>query len=98
MVCFLYRGAAGDWKGRVVVTDGGNALVEEIVGSAHAADGVVNLWRTIERDDDVVEESGDFFCAFVQQETCGEERKVNLPVTKEVAEGGQVIVEQRLST
>jgi hypothetical protein len=53
----------------------------------------VNLRRAVERDDDVIEEVGHLFCAFVKQETRGEECEVNLPVTKEVAESGEVVVE-----
>ena len=93
----MNRGATGDRLGRVIAADGNDSLVEEIEGSADAADGVVNLWRAIERDDDVVEQSGDFFCAFVKQETCCEEREMNLPVMKKVAERGKIIVEQRFS-
>ena len=97
VVGFLDGGAAGDRNGRVVVADGGDPLVDEIVGSVHAADGVVNLRRAIEGDDDVVEESGDFFCAFVKKKTCGQEREMNLPFAKKVAESGEIVVQQRFA-
>jgi hypothetical protein len=79
------------------VADSGDAFVDEIVGSAYAADGVVYLRRAIEGDDDVVEEGGDLFCTFMKQNTGGEEREMNLPVAKEVAESGEIVVEQRLA-
>lgn len=43
----LYCCATGDWNGRVVMTDGGDAFVDEIVGSTNAADGIVNLLWSI---------------------------------------------------
>ena len=43
MVGFLYGCPTGDRHGRVVVTDSGDTLVDEIVGSTHAPNGVVNL-------------------------------------------------------
>jgi hypothetical protein len=46
--------------------------VDEIVGSANAADSVVNLLGAVERNDDVIEERGYFLGAFVKEETCGE--------------------------
>jgi hypothetical protein len=76
------------------MTDCDDTFVDEIVGSTYTADGVVNLRRAVEGDDDVIEEGGDLFCAFVQEETCGEESEMNLPVAKEVAEGGEIIVQQ----
>ena len=82
MIGLLDGRATGDRRGWVVVTDGGDTFVDKIAGSAYATDGVVNLRRAIERDDDVVEEGGDLFCSFVQEKTCGEEREVNLPNTK----------------
>jgi len=97
VIGFLDGCAASDWKGGVVVTDGDGAFVDEIVGSAYAADGVVNLRRAIEGDDDVVEEICDFFRAFVQEKTCGQECEMNLPVAKEVAERGELVVEQRFA-
>src|SRR5882757_1406546 len=97
MVGLLDGGATGDRHGRVVVTDGDDAFVDEIVGAAYAADGVVNLRRAIERYDDVVEEGGDLFCAFMQEEACRQESEMNLPVAKEVAECGEVIVQQRFA-
>jgi hypothetical protein len=57
----------------------------------------VNLRRAIEGYDDVVEECGDLFCAFVQEEACRQESEMNLPVAKEVAECGEVIVQQRFA-
>jgi hypothetical protein len=74
------------------VADGGDTFVDKIVGSAYATDGVVNLWRAIEGDDDVVEEGSDLFCTFVEEKTCRQEGEVNLPVAKEVAESGKVVV------
>jgi hypothetical protein len=94
VVCLLDGRATGDREGGVVVTDGDNAFVYEIVGSAHAADGVVNLRRAIEGDDDVVEEGGDLFCTFVQEKTCGQEGEMNLSLAKEVAESGEIVVQQ----
>ena len=67
VVGFLDGRAAGYWQGGVVVADGDNTPVDEIVGSAHASNGVVNLWRAIKGDDDVVEEGGDLFCTFMQK-------------------------------
>lgn len=97
VVCFLYGSATGDRHGRVVMTDSEDAFVDEIAGSAHAADGIVNLRGAVQGDNDVVEQVGDFFCAFVKQEAGGKQCEVNLPVTKEVAESGEVIVEQRFA-
>jgi hypothetical protein len=97
VICLLYGGATGDRHGRVVVADGDDTLVDQIVGSVHTADGVVNLWRAIQGDDDVIEEGGDLFCAFVQEETCSEKCEMNLSITKKVAEGGEVIMQQRLA-
>jgi hypothetical protein len=94
VVGFLDGCAASDWKGGVVVTDGDDAFVDEIVGSTYAADGVVNLRRAIEGDDDVVEENCDFFRALVQEKTCGQEGEMNLPVVKKVAESGEIVVKQ----
>jgi hypothetical protein len=89
--------ATGDWEGRVVVTDGGDAFVYEIVGSGNAADGVVNLRRPIEGDDDVVEEGGDFFCTFVKQEAGCEKREVNLTFAEKIAQSGKIVVQQRFA-
>ena len=97
VVGFLDRCAASDWKSGVVVTDSDDAFVDEIVCSTYPADGVVNLRWAIEGDDDVVEESGDFFRAFVQEKARGQEGEMNLPVAKEVAESGEIVVEQRFT-
>jgi hypothetical protein len=97
VVGFLDGRATGDRHGRVVVTDCADTLVDEIVGSAHASNGVVNLRRAIEGDDDVVEERGDLFCSLVQQKTRGEECEMNLPVAKKRAESGEIIVKQRFA-
>ena len=94
VIGFLYRSATADRHGGEVLTDGEDTFAEEIVGSVHSANGVVNLWRAIERDDDVVEESSYFFCTFVEQETCSQECEANLPVTKKVAERGEVVMQQ----
>ena len=67
VVGFLDGRAAGDRYGGVVVSDGDDTFVDKIVGSAYAADGVVNLWRAIKGDDDVVEEGGNLFCTFMQK-------------------------------
>jgi hypothetical protein len=97
VVGFLDGRATGDRHGRVVVADGADTFVDEIVGSAHASNGVVNLRRAIERDDDVVEEGGDLLCSLVQEKTCGEEREMNLPVAQKIAESGEIIVKQRFA-
>ena len=97
VVGFLDSGPAGDRHGGVVMTDGGDAFVDEIVGSADAADGIVNLLGAVERDDDVIEESGDFFCSFLQEKACGEKGEVNLPFTKEIAQSGEIVVQQRFA-
>ena len=80
------------------MTDGDDAFVDEIIGSANAADGIVNLRGAIEGDDDVVEESGDIFCTFVQQEACSQKGEVNLPFGKEIAQGGEIVVHQRFAS
>jgi hypothetical protein len=97
MIGLLYRGATGDGHGRFVVTKGDNAFVDEIVGTTHATDGVVNLRRAIDGDDDVIEEGSDFLCAFVQEETCGQESELNLPIAKEVAKSRKIVVQQRFA-
>jgi hypothetical protein len=79
------------------VADGGDPFVDKIVGSAYAADGVVNLRRAIEGNDDVVEEDSDLFCTFVEEKTCRQEGEVNLPVAKEVAKSGKIVVKQRFA-
>jgi hypothetical protein len=79
------------------VADGGDPFVDKIVGSAYAADAVVNLRRAIEGDDDVVEEDSDLFCTFVEEKTSRQEGEVNLPVAKEVAESGKIVMKQRFA-
>ena len=74
------------------MTDGYDAFVDEIVGSTYAADGVVNLRRAIKGDDDVVEEGGDLFCTFGREKTCGQKGEMTLPVAKEVAESGEIVM------
>jgi hypothetical protein len=89
--------ATGDWEGRVVVTDSGDAFVYEIVGSGNASNGVVNLRRPIKGDDDIVEEGRHLFCTFVKQKARCEKREVNLPVAKKIAQREEIVVQQRFA-
>jgi hypothetical protein len=97
MIGFLDGCATGNREGGVVMTDGENSFVYEIVGSAHATDGVVNLRRPIDGDDNVVEEGRYLFCTFMQEKPRGQEGEMNLPVAKKVAESGEIVVEQRFA-
>jgi hypothetical protein len=80
------------------VTDGDDTLVDEIVGSAHASNGIVDLGRAVEGDDDVVEEGGDFFCTLMQEKTGSEQREMNLPIPKKVTESGEIVMHQGFPT
>jgi len=93
VVRFLHGGSTCDRDAGIVKADRDDALADQIVSAANSADGVVNLRRAVKGDDDVIEEGGHLFCAFVKQETRGEQCEVNLPVTKEVAESGEVVME-----
>jgi hypothetical protein len=93
MVSFLNGRAASDGHTRVVVADGNDPLVDQMVGTAYTADGVVNFRRAIKGDDDVVEAGGDLFCPFVQKKPCGQEREVNLSFAEKIAQGGKIVVQ-----
>src|SRR5580704_10856712 len=97
MVGFLDGRPTGDWKVGAEMTNCGDASVDEIVGPADAADGVVNFLGAVERDDDVIEECGDLFCTFMQEKTRRQEGEVNLLLAKEVTEGREVAVQQRFA-
>ena len=97
MVSFLDGRAASDGHARVVVTNSGDPLVDEIVASVHTADGIVNFRGAIKGDDDVVEEGGDLFCPFVQEKPCGQEREVNLSFAEKIAQSGKIVVQQRFA-
>jgi hypothetical protein len=92
MICLLDCGTAGDRHGRIVMTDSGDAFMDEIVGSTNATDGIVNLLGAIEGDDDVIEVGRDFLCSFMQEKTRGQEGEVNLLIAKEVAERTKIIM------
>lgn len=97
-VGFLYGRTARDRNGRVVVTDSEDALVDEIVRSVYAPNGVVNLGRAVQGDDDVVEEHGDILGMFVQEKAGGEQGQMNLSFAKKVAESGEVVMHQGFAT
>jgi hypothetical protein len=80
------------------LADGGDALTDEIIGSVDAANRVVNLSRTIDGDDGIVEEARDIVGSLKQKETRRQEGETDILFAKEVAEGGKVGVQQRLAT
>ncbi len=63
MIRFLYGCSTGDPDEVVVLADGSDATVDEIVGSTDATDSVVNFPWAVQGQDDVVEERGYFLCA-----------------------------------
>ena len=94
MIGFLHRGAAGDADTGPVRLDGRNASSDDIKCSLDASDTIVNLFRTVNRDDYVIEERGDLLGAFGQQQAGGQQGETNLLLTKEVAESAQIAVQQ----
>jgi hypothetical protein len=98
VVGFLYCSSAGYGERRASLADGGDALTDEIIGSVDAANRVVNLSRTIDGDDGIVEEGRDIVGSLKQKETCRQEGETDILFAKEVAEGGKVGVQQRLAT
>ena len=97
MIGFLYRGAAGDADTWPVRLDGRDASTDDIKCSLDASDSIVNLLRTINRDDDVIEECGDLLCAFNEEQAGGQQREADFQLAKEVAECAQIAVQQRFA-
>jgi hypothetical protein len=48
---------------RALLTDGGDASLDQLVGSVYAADGVVDLPGAVDGEDYVIEQCGDIVCA-----------------------------------
>jgi hypothetical protein len=94
MIGFLHRCAAGYPDIRPVRLDGRDASSDDIKSSLDASDTIVNLFRTVNRDDYVIEESGDLLGAFGQQQAGGQQGETNLLLTKKVAESAQIAVQQ----
>jgi hypothetical protein len=57
----------------------------------------VNLLGAIEGDDDIIEQGGDIFCTFVQKKAGREKGEMDILVAKEVAESGEIVVQQRFT-
>ncbi|WP_353067715.1 hypothetical protein [Tunturiibacter psychrotolerans] len=72
MICFLDGGSASYRYGWIPATNGSDALVDEIESSIDTAYTVVNLSRSIQRNDDVIEKSCNLRGTLQQQETCGQ--------------------------
>jgi hypothetical protein len=94
VIGLLDGSAAGDRKGRVVPSDGDDAIADEVVGSTDPTDGIVNLLWAVDGDNDLVEEGGDLVCTFLQKQTCGQESEVDVLFAEEIAEGGEIVVQQ----
>jgi hypothetical protein len=80
------------------MTNGCDAFVDKVIGSANAPDGIVDVLRAIEGHDDVVEAAGNLLGAFVQEKPRGQKSEVNVLFTKKVTEGYQIVVQQRFAT
>ena len=80
------------------MTNGCDALVDEIIGTIHPADGIVDILRAIEGHDDVVEAAGNLLGAFVQEKPRGQKSEANILFAKKVTEGYQIVVQQRFAT
>jgi hypothetical protein len=74
-----------------------NPLGDYIECAIHPPDSIVYLQRTINGDDYVIEQGCDIVGALKQQQACGQQGKANILLTKEVAEGSEVAVQQGLA-
>jgi len=92
VIRFLNGSAAGYRNAWAVMTDSCNAFVDEIEGSANAADDIVDILWPIEGDNDVVEEGGNFFSTLMQEQAGGQEGEMNILLAKEVAESCEIVV------
>jgi hypothetical protein len=58
----------------------------------------MDLLRPINRENDVVEATGNDICFLLQQESGGEESDANAEITKELADRLQLMIEQRFAS
>ncbi len=56
VIQFLYSCSAGDRHLRAVIANCRNALLDGGEGATYAANTIMDLWRTVDRDDDVIED------------------------------------------
>jgi hypothetical protein len=77
----------------VVLTDGGNASLDEIESAIDTTNGIVHFLGAVDGDDHVVEESCDLCCPFHQQKPCSEKSEMDLQFAEEAAECGKVVME-----
>ena len=68
VICFLDCGTRGDVERWAQFSNGDNSLLDQTKCSGDAADGVVNLFWSVQRNDDVVEAFDDLSGLLLQQE------------------------------
>jgi len=97
MIGLLDSCATSYRNGWGMMTYGGDAFVDEVIGAAYASNGIVNILWAVERDNDVVKEGCNFLGTFMEEKAGGQESEVNILLAEEVAEGREIIVEQRFT-
>lgn len=98
VVELLHRGAAGDAQSRCEVPNGGNSPGNRLKGPWNPANLIMDFWRTINRDDDLVDTSGNLRGLCVKKKAGGEECNSYVQIAEELAEGLKITVKKRFAS
>ncbi len=97
VICFLNCAASGDANVWAQLAERENAVSQQLERGFDAADGVVDCRWTIERNDDVVEDGGDRFRMFFQQQTSAQESETDSLIAKDGADLRELWIHKRLA-
>src|SRR5271163_2662704 len=85
MIGLLHCTAAGYLDISAMPAKSGDSILDEMKGTVHATDRVMDLRGTVNRNDYVIEERGYFLSAFQQQQASGKERQTDVFPAEEAA-------------
>jgi hypothetical protein len=98
MVELLHRGATRNAQVRRYVLDLGNPFRDGFEGSRNAANRIVDGGRPVDRDNDLVDTSGDLRGFSVKKKASGEKRDSYVEIAEENAKRREIAMEKRFAS
>jgi hypothetical protein len=98
MVQFLHCGAARDWDAWATREKARHTFLNRLKCPGDATNPVMHFGRPIDGEDDVVKGKGNDIRLLPQQESSSKQGDAKVQIAKELANGGQIAIEQRLAS
>jgi hypothetical protein len=98
VIQLLHSGPAGYPHFGPAFTHRGHTPPNGLKRARYAANFIMHLWGSIDRDDYLVDAASDHVCLLLQQESCGEKRDPNPKIVKVCTNRTQLAIEQRFTS